>query len=292
VTQQGQGSFSGTDSRRSLLLPALAGLAGCAAFRTKPVSALVSLVEPDAKAAQQFDLPRNKEEDEVMVKSLTGLTVRRLQAYTFPKTQKLLQQVLPTLPKKDAVVVEVGIGTFPNARFYQVDDGPDTFDTIGIDPNDFIEAPARTSADKYFMSSRGNSLRIKHGVAEALPLADKVADLVVCTQTLCNVEDVAKALAEIKRVLKPGGKFLFNENVLNEYTEDNSMAEYVFGELSQDDLQRYRTGRGNACRYRRRTGDMIQQAGFADVALEYYQVKNDIFFELVDGSFVCGIATA
>lgn len=53
------------------------------------------------------------------------------------------------------------------------------------------------------------------GVGEALPLADSSADAVVCTLTLCSVRDPAAAVAEVRRVLRPGGIFLFIEHVLS-----------------------------------------------------------------------------
>ena len=48
--------------------------------------------------------------------------------------------------------------------------------------------------------------------AESIPLDDNAADTVVITYTLCTVPDVAQALAEVKRVLKPRGSLLFCEH--------------------------------------------------------------------------------
>jgi ubiquinone/menaquinone biosynthesis C-methylase UbiE len=49
--------------------------------------------------------------------------------------------------------------------------------------------------------------------AEALPFPDGSFDCVVSTMVLCTVEDVAASLAEIRRVLRPGGQLLFAEHV-------------------------------------------------------------------------------
>ncbi|MBE3563751.1 MAG: class I SAM-dependent methyltransferase [Hydrogenibacillus schlegelii] len=49
--------------------------------------------------------------------------------------------------------------------------------------------------------------------AEALPFADGRLDAVVSTLVLCSVRDPRKAMAEIRRVLKPGGRFLALEHV-------------------------------------------------------------------------------
>jgi ubiquinone/menaquinone biosynthesis C-methylase UbiE len=48
--------------------------------------------------------------------------------------------------------------------------------------------------------------------AERLPLPDDSFDTVVCTYTLCSIPDPAAALHEVRRVLKPGGRFLFCEH--------------------------------------------------------------------------------
>ena len=54
----------------------------------------------------------------------------------------------------------------------------------------------------------GATVRVAHGVGEALPFATGSVDAVVCTLTLCSVLDPPKVLAEVARVLKPGGHFL------------------------------------------------------------------------------------
>lgn len=54
------------------------------------------------------------------------------------------------------------------------------------------------------------------GAGEALPFADAAFDTVVCCLTLCSVADPPRVLAEVRRVLRPGGRFLFLEHVLSE----------------------------------------------------------------------------
>ncbi|MCR5877206.1 class I SAM-dependent methyltransferase [Phenylobacterium sp. J367] len=57
-------------------------------------------------------------------------------------------------------------------------------------------------------------MRVEDGTAEALPFEDGSFDTVVCTFTLCSVCTPMAALAEARRVLKPGGRFLFCEHGL------------------------------------------------------------------------------
>jgi ubiquinone/menaquinone biosynthesis C-methylase UbiE len=52
--------------------------------------------------------------------------------------------------------------------------------------------------------------------AEDLPFEDSSFDCVTCTMVLCTVPEPMEALAEVARVLKPGGKFLFLEHVRSE----------------------------------------------------------------------------
>jgi ubiquinone/menaquinone biosynthesis C-methylase UbiE len=67
-----------------------------------------------------------------------------------------------------------------------------------------------------------------------MPLPTASADAVVCTLTLCSVLDPAAALAEVRRVLKPGAPFLFIEHVLSEedpgrrVTENKHFTDVVF----------------------------------------------------------------
>jgi len=56
----------------------------------------------------------------------------------------------------------------------------------------------------------------KHVVgSERLPFGDKSFDCVVSTFTMCSIEKVDDAMAEIGRVLRPGGRFLFLEHGLS-----------------------------------------------------------------------------
>ena len=178
-----------------------------------------------------------------------------------------------------ACVVDVGMGSFPNALYYKQQTN---LDIIGVDPNDRMEGYARDSAKRagLLTEDRNNSLRIVHGVSEALPLADASCDAVVCTLTLCSVVDPARSLGEIKRILKPGGKFLFWEHVLSETSA--AMAE------QQILLTPNQIKRADGCHLDRRTGDSIRAAGFSKLDLEYMELTNFGFLNPT----VCGIATA
>src|SRR5262249_25900174 len=55
-------------------------------------------------------------------------------------------------------------------------------------------------------------IELLRGSAEAIPLRDESVDTLVTTWTLCSIPDVAHALSEMRRVLKPTGRLLFVEH--------------------------------------------------------------------------------
>lgn len=75
----------------------------------------------------------------------------------------------------------------------------------GIDPAVDAVAAARAHA-----AGGGLDIRYDVGVGEALPYADDAFDAVVCVDVLEHVADLDKVIAEVARVLKPGGVFLFD----------------------------------------------------------------------------------
>ena len=175
------------------------------------------------------------------------------------------------------VIVEVGMGTFPNAVFYaegMLSSGMEELDVIGVDPNDSMTSYARKSAEKAGLDGRV-SLRNAHGVAEALPLPDDSVDAVVCTLTLCSVPNQELALAEIRRVLRPGGTYLFWEHVLSQ--DDVGLA------LQQRLLTPLQTIVADGCHLDRQTGRLIRQAGFEDVQMQYVNLDASLISPTVYG---------
>src|SRR3954471_19688427 len=97
-------------------------------------------------------------------------------------------------------VLEIGGGTGATLEFYPA-----------AVPELVIPEPEEPMARRLERKLAGHSLpaRIVHAPAEALPVEDASVDYVVSTLVLCTVNDPAKALPEIRRVLKPGGKLVF-----------------------------------------------------------------------------------
>jgi ubiquinone/menaquinone biosynthesis C-methylase UbiE len=103
-------------------------------------------------------------------------------------------------------VLEIGFGTGLNLAYY-----PDTVTTLTvIDPNPGMAAIARPRVANFPHPVNSRTLK-----GEALDMADNSFDWVVSTWTLCSIADVDRALEEVQRVLKPGGKFAFIEHGLS-----------------------------------------------------------------------------
>jgi ubiquinone/menaquinone biosynthesis C-methylase UbiE len=100
-------------------------------------------------------------------------------------------------------VLEIGVGSGLNLPFYQ----RDLEGLCGLDPSPELLAMARNQAAWVHFP-----VSLAEGRAEELPLDDHSVDSVVMTWTLCSVADPARALAEIRRVLRPGGCLVFIEH--------------------------------------------------------------------------------
>lgn len=96
----------------------------------------------------------------------------------------------------------------------------------GIDPAHQAIDAARAHA-----ASQGHAITYDIGVGEALPYADAAFDAVVCVDVLEHVQDLPMVLAEVGRVLRPGGLFLFD--TINR----NFLARFVTITIAEDILR-------------------------------------------------------
>ncbi len=101
-------------------------------------------------------------------------------------------------------VLEVAVGTGRNLPFY-----PQGIRLTGIELSPAMLRIARTRAGELGM--RGLDLR--EGDAHKLPFADGSFDTVLCTLGLCNIPDDRRAVSEMARVLRPGGRLLLLDHV-------------------------------------------------------------------------------
>ena len=100
-------------------------------------------------------------------------------------------------------MLEIGAGVGANLRYI-----PSGTRLIALEPNPRMHEPLRRRCRR-----AGIQATVLAGRAESIPLPDGSVDDVICSLVLCTVDDPALALAEIRRVLRPGGRLRFVEHV-------------------------------------------------------------------------------
>jgi ubiquinone/menaquinone biosynthesis C-methylase UbiE len=145
-------------------------------------------------------------------------------------------------------VLEIGAGSGLNLPFYTVG----VTEILGLEPHPKLRDLARGR-------QCGALWTTVEGSAEAIPLDDASVDTVVSTWTLCSIPGVAQALAEARRVLKPGGKLLFVEHGL---APDAGVRRWQHGLTPV--WQRLAGG----CRVNRPIPELVRQAGFEITRLQ------------------------
>jgi ubiquinone/menaquinone biosynthesis C-methylase UbiE len=100
-------------------------------------------------------------------------------------------------------VLEIAVGTGRNLPYY-----PDGVRLSGVELSPAMLEIARMRAREL-----GREIDLRVGDAQALEFPDESFDSVVCTLSLCTIPDDRAAVAEVRRVLRPGGRFLLLEHV-------------------------------------------------------------------------------
>jgi ubiquinone/menaquinone biosynthesis C-methylase UbiE len=142
-------------------------------------------------------------------------------------------------------VVEIGAGTGLNVAHY-----PDEIAELILTEPD---ASMRRRLERR-LQGNGRVARIVDAPAERLPLDDGSVDTVVSTLVFCTVDDPARTLSEIARVLRPGGQLLFVEHV---------RANSRFLAACQDYLFRPWRAFAGGCCCNRPTVEMMRDCGFS-----------------------------
>ena len=115
-----------------------------------------------------------------------------------------MRQRQKIVPLAEGRVLEIGIGSGLNIPFYDSDKVSHLW---GLDPSEDMWAIAGRNAAEHHLDAEFLAAE-----AASIPLEDNAADTVVTTYTMCTIPEVAPALAEVRRVLKPGGRLLFCEH--------------------------------------------------------------------------------
>lgn len=168
-----------------------------------------------------------------------------------PQEQRYLKEVRGEIAgAAKGKVLEIGAGTGLNFAHYK-----DGAEVTATEPDPYMIEKARKR-----LSDLGRPIDLRQASAEELPFEDDTFDTVVGTLVMCSVARPKKALAEIRRVLKPGGEYRFYEHV---------RYRHPFGAFWQDLILPVWRWFGAGCHPNRDTGGLIQEAGFEIVESDY-----------------------
>ncbi|MBA2766940.1 MAG: class I SAM-dependent methyltransferase [Actinomycetota bacterium] len=163
------------------------------------------------------------------------------------------------LARARGTVVEIGAGTGLNLAHY----GDAVERLILTEPEEAMARRLDRAAAAAGGRGDARGVEVLRAPAEALPLPDASADTVVTTLVLCTVDDPGAALAEIIRVLRPGGRLLAIEHV-----RSPDPAQARFQDLVRPVWQRV----GHGCRCNRDSAALLAASPLRLEHLERFQV--------------------
>ena len=153
-------------------------------------------------------------------------------------------------------VLEIGAGTGANVPFYN-----GNVRTLTITEP---EKPMAKRLQRRIVDCRPDATFLR-APAEDLPFNDGSFDVAVSTLVLCTVDDQPRALRELRRVLRPGGRLLFIEHVRS---DDAKLARW------QDRMMPLNIRIAHGCHCNRPTLEGIRDAGFDVTQLERDALKH------------------
>ena len=174
-------------------------------------------------------------------------------ACSMGQVMKLRSQVVPLAR---GTVLEVGMGSAINLEFY--DPGRVT-KVYGLEPSEGMRRKARTNLARAAVEVEWLDLP-----GERIPLADNSVDTVLLTFTLCTIPDGPAALAQMKRVLRPGGELIFLEHGESEHPRVRRW---------QHRLTPVWKHLAGGCHLNSNIAELIRQAGFEIVELRNLYVS-------------------
>ena len=161
---------------------------------------------------------------------------------------------MPLLAQAAGEVLEIGAGDGANLPYFP----PEVHLTL-LDPNPYLLKHVPAVAERLDRDNYQTEL----AYAEELPFAAEHFDTVVTTHVLCSVRDQARVLTEIKRVLKPGGLFLFLEHVSAQPGTGTYRVQHTINPAWKFV--------GDGCHLTRDTAAVIEAAGFSTLDIRSFK---------------------
>jgi ubiquinone/menaquinone biosynthesis C-methylase UbiE len=183
----------------------------------------------------------------------------RLYSWLAPRAEKsgIAEHRAEMLEGLRGRVIEVGAGNGLNFAHY----GDGVTEVVAVEPEAYLRARAEEAASRAAVP-----VVVREGAASRLPASDGEFDAGVASLVLCSVPDQDAALAELRRVIRPGGELRFYEHVVSESPRHAA-------------LERMLDRRGiwprvaGGCHLSRDTTEAIQRAGFAIDRLRRFRFK-------------------
>jgi ubiquinone/menaquinone biosynthesis C-methylase UbiE len=170
-----------------------------------------------------------------------------------------MKQRAKVVPQAEGVVLELGCGSGTNFALY---DAGKVERLYALEPAAGMVVKARRTAGSLGI---GRSIDFLETGAENIPLPDNSVDTAVITFVLCTIPDWQGALAETRRVLKPGGRILFSEHGL---APDEGVAKW------QRRVEPVWKALAGGCHLTRDTVSLLHEGGFTTEDAETMYLPN------------------
>lgn len=165
------------------------------------------------------------------------------------------QRVFANLPP---VVVEIGSGVGANLRYL-----PEGATLVAIEPNRYMHTRLQHAA-----LARRIHLDLRERMAEETGIPDGSVNTVISSLVLCTVHDPDAVLAEVRRILRPGGTFRFVEHVVAKEGTRTRTAQRMF--------RRPWAWTFEGCSCERDLESAVRGAGFRSVEVEHFRVHTPL----------------
>ena len=183
-------------------------------------------------------------------------------------TRERKRKVFSQLPRE---IVEIGPGVGANFSYM-----PPGSRLVAIEPNPYMHRGLQRRAAR-----RGIDVEIRSVAADAIDLDDQSADAVISSLLMCTVTDPEPVLSEIRRILRPGGRYAFVEHV--------AAPERTLLRRIQHAARRPWAWAFEGCSCERDLASVIRAAGFASVDIDEYRIRSPF---LPANSQIAGTAIA